>query len=273
MNSAVFGPDVVIAHGKSTRRTELRLRRDGFRLGDRVRAKTGVHAPQSSDILLEGWTGKVVQVFKGRLNSYAVRWSRATLASLPPQIRMLYRTSRNGKVSYETRLYGDELVHNRRENAASPLPRPRWERASAPVWATDLCWRNRDDRIRAVFGLLTTEPPPPVMLETLWQYARYLQVYMGDVEWIEGTYASENGFRTYGVCRIARDAHGDFEWDSKCGVLCWFGRQEEAVQTCLSQVTLPPDSPYRELVDDYRYWLSCNSTGTSKPRTLLNTVI
>lgn len=254
MNIAVLMPENAVAKSKSTRRGNRRPLAKGFRLGDRVRVREGVRTSQRPGILLEDWTGKVVHVFETNPPAYAIRWSSATLASLPPQIRKLYRTSRNGKASYEERLYGDELVHNRAEETTTPRPTSGWDSPSTSASATDLCWKNRDDRIRSVFGLRADEPLPPVTLDNLWRYANYLQLYMGDVEWLEGTYVSENGYRTYGRFKIARDSQGDFDWDFNCGVLCWFGRKEEAVQVCLSQMQLPVDSPYFEIVEDYRHW-------------------
>lgn len=122
----------------------------------------------------------------------------------------------------------------------------------------NLSWNNQRDRIRAVLGLPPGKPLSKANLEDLWRYARYLQLYMGDVLWIEGTYQSENGYLTPGEFRIVRDIQGDFDWDSSCGVICLFhpnGEPEnQSRQVPLSQMQVATDNPYHELIEDYRYW-------------------
>ena len=118
-----------------------------------------------------------------------------------------------------------------------------------------LAWHDQLDRIRAVFGLAPGQPLPQVSPDSLWQYATYLRLYMDDVEWLEGTFVSENGFRTQGEFRIARDEKGDLDQESGYGVICQLETHpDEVIEVPLSQVQMPRGSPYFELVEDYRLW-------------------
>jgi len=226
-----------------------------FRRGSRVRVKAGVRISQRPGVLMEGWAGTVIRHDKGRPCSCLVRWNAATLATVPQGLRRRYR---------QDWMYTDELQFN--DGCVDATPNL-WSATvpPGPGRGFGLSWNNQADRIRSVFGLDAGPPLPPVTPDSLERYVSYLQLHIADVSWLGGMYLSKNGYRTEGPFSIARDAHGDFEWDASGGVLCRFGRTEETMTVSLAQIGFLTNSPYGDLVDAYRCWQSLPHRPLSSP--------
>ena len=59
-----------------------------FAVGDHVRVKSGVVAPELADVSCAGWTGRIMErVGKKAEPKYVVGWDESTLAALPQGYR------------------------------------------------------------------------------------------------------------------------------------------------------------------------------------------
>ena len=136
---------------------------DRFSVGDAVRVRAGVIDPDFPDIPLDGWAGAVAECDETSPPLYLVRWSAETLARLTPAYRV--RCDREGMDADETWLLGTDLEPDRGGPLAIIAPqklRPRTLDRDDP-----------DDRVRAIFGLTSDDPLPPVDAASLRRFHEY----------------------------------------------------------------------------------------------------
>ena len=137
-----------------------------FKVGDKVRVKSGVSDPDFPDMPLGGWTGTVTEIIehKGQINCVFELDDR-TLASLHPVYRK--RCERDGLDFMTMGLTEEELELDDGTPVAIEQP--------TEIKTPPLSMNDQDDRIRAVFGLTHDDPLPQVSPETLRTYCRYLE--------------------------------------------------------------------------------------------------
>lgn len=134
-----------------------------FSVGDAVRVRAGVIDPDFPDIPLDGWAGVVAECDETSPPLYLVRWSTETLSRLTPVYRM--RCDREGMDADETWLLGKDLEPERGGPLAIVAPQKLRPRA--------LDRDDPDDRVRAVFGLTSDDPLPPVDAASLRRFHEY----------------------------------------------------------------------------------------------------
>jgi hypothetical protein len=132
-----------------------------FKVGDKVRVKSGVTDTLFPDMPLGGWTGTVVETNKRKRQiDCFFKLDDRTLANLHPIYRK--RCERDG-LDFETMsLSEDDLEADDGIEVAIEQP--------TEIKTPPLSMDDQDDRIRAVFGLTHDDPLPQVSPEALMTY-------------------------------------------------------------------------------------------------------
>jgi hypothetical protein len=134
-------------------------------VGNAVRVKAGVFAPDLPDVALAGWAGVISEIDVPTTPVYyKVTWSEATRAAMPP----VYREPRESAgVGCDFEWLSEEDLEPDRggpvtsQQPAQPVARPQH-------------FAEPEDRIRAIFQRGLSEPLPSVTVETLNHYRDYL---------------------------------------------------------------------------------------------------
>jgi hypothetical protein len=110
-----------------------------------------------------------------------------------------------------------------------------------------------DDRIRALFGLTSDDPLPPVNVENLRRYGSYLRSELSFP--FQGSYTVEIGpfEEAKYLITVLGILEGD-DCDEEEGVLCKAEQHGEGVQLPLADLEIPDNPHHRQLVEDYSYW-------------------
>ena len=256
-----------------------------FNERDRVRVKYGVPDPDFPDIPLGGWTGIIAEVDqRGRCPLYLVEWNQSTLDHMHPVFRK--RCDRDGLDETSSWLGQEDLESDSGEPV--PMEQP-INIASRPLSKND-----REDRIRAIFGLTSDDPLPEVNEATLCTYhehlAAHLKFPLQAIYWQDiGLFQSrKRKFSVVGLTNV-----GEYEPEEGYGLLCdvqnvadsketttvvkaqvknrgdvigllrsIFGfsdrhekRNEDQNCMPLSELEVKKDGPNRKLIADYSYWL------------------
>ena len=141
---------------------------DRFSVGDAVRVRAGVIDPDFPDIPLDGWAGVIAECDETSPPLYLVRWSAETLDRLAPAYRV--RCDREGMDAGETWLLGTDLEPERGGPLAIVAPQKLRPRA--------LDRDDPDDRVRAIFGLTSDDPLPPVDAASLRRFHDYFSQHL-----------------------------------------------------------------------------------------------
>ena len=151
---------IIMARAKRT------LEAARFQPGAKARVRYGVIVPDLPDIPLGGWTGTVTQVEQSKGKTvYEIRWNRKTLKNVHPVY--LRRCERDGFDAQIMWLAEEDLEPD--DGTPLPIEQP------TNIVTPPLSVKDRDDRIRAVFGLTHDDLIPHVNPETLLIYYRYLR--------------------------------------------------------------------------------------------------
>lgn len=214
-----------------------------FKIDDRVRVRRGVVDVEHPDIPLGGWTGTIIAKKRGR--NYEVRWTDETLASMPPIYKK--RSTIENTVVEIYRLSEAELEPDLGEPLAIEQP--------TQIVPRPLSTRNRDDRIRAVFGLTSDDFLPPVEPETLTTYCNYLNANLSlPAEAWHFRLTDDDSplrLRTVKVLSLERAPGFGTEAGIRCKVISTDG--EKFVP--LNGLRFSHSTSNRRLIDDFRDWM------------------
>jgi hypothetical protein len=216
-----------------------------FAVGNPVCVKPGTPNPDYPEIPLGGWSGTVAAVDqKSSPTIYLVEWNQRTLDQLPPGYRM--RCARDGVNVGDMWLNEGHLERDTGELAAIEQPSQIVTRPQVPTVA--------EDRIRAVFGLISDDPLPAVNAAALRQYHRFLVDHLSFPFAAEFTEESGRPFEAikYRVQVVA--LLNPDEADEEEGLLCQVVNGDEEADVPLADLTLKGSSRNRQLVADYSFW-------------------
>jgi hypothetical protein len=115
-----------------------------------------------------------------------------------------------------------------------------------------------EDRVRAAFGLRSRdEPIPPVGLESLRRYHRHLVSHLAFP--FSGRLSSPVGPHrdTEAPLSVVRlmDPVKEYAPEEMYGLICKAIQDEERIELPLDRIDVPENSPNRQLLEDYRWWL------------------
>ncbi len=112
---------------------------------------------------------------------------------------------------------------------------------------------DRDDRIRAIFGLTSDDPLPAANIENLRRYGLYLRSQLSFP--FQGRYSVEIGpFEEAKYVITVLGMLDDDDCDEEEGVLCKAERHGECFELPLADIEIPNHPHHRQLVEDYSYW-------------------
>jgi hypothetical protein len=236
---------------KHRRQRRLRATPPKFAPGAAVRAKPGIKDPDYPDIPLGGWAGTITDIDRSsRPVAYLIEWNQATLDAMHPVFRQ--RCLRDDVNFQEFWLDEDNIE----EDSGPPLP----VEQPAQIVAPPLDLNDADDRIRAVFGLTSDDPLPPISADTLRIYHRHLAERIEfpfaarafDLDDVDGVDDVDvhSLLRLVSVKSLLEPDAGDVDE----GLLCEAFEKEERIVVPLSNIEVIHRNRNRELVRDYGYW-------------------
>ena len=216
-----------------------------FQPGAKVRVRYGVIVPDLPDIPLGGWTGTVTQVERsGGETVYEIRWDRTTLKGVHPVY--LRRCERDGFDAEIMWLAEEDLVPY--DGNHVPMEQP------TTIVTPPLSVKDRDDRIRAVFGLTHDDLIPQVNPETLRAYFRYLRdnltVPFPATSWDFGRLQEQ---KITVMIHALLDPEGS-ACDEEDGLVCEGRDQNGRIEIPLAEIELKKKEANYRLISDYAYW-------------------
>jgi hypothetical protein len=217
-----------------------------FKVGDKVRVKSGVSDPDSPDMPLGGWTGTITEivVHKGQINC-VLKLDDRTLATLHPIYRQ--RCERDG-LDFETMGLGQDEIEI---DDGTPIAVEQPIQIKTPP----LSENDQDDRVRMALRLTRDDPLPEVNHENLLTYHRYLSKnlvfpfkarYEKPVGWAKRV---EMPITVTGLLRP-----DDCVIDEQYGIIATGSDTEETVDFPLAEIEVKGTSPICRIVRDYAYW-------------------
>lgn len=128
-----------------------------FKVGDKVRVKSGVNDPDFPDMPLGGWTGTVTEIIehKGRFDC-VFKLDDRTLKNVHPIYKK--RCERDG-LDFETMGLGEEDLEI---DDGTPVAIEQPTQIKTPL----LSEKDQDDRVRMALGLTHDDPLPEVNSRT-----------------------------------------------------------------------------------------------------------
>jgi hypothetical protein len=215
-----------------------------FEVGNRVRVKPGMTDPDYEDIPLGGWAGTISEVDR-RSNppTYLINWDQRTLDHMHPIYR--FRCERDGLDHERAWLEETDLELDSGEPVAIEQP--------MQIVARPLSKDNLEDRIRAIFALTSDDPLPPVNLESLQRYARYLTTKLSFPFQANHLVATRSLLvREYPVTVVGLLDAEDYDEDD--GVLCEVEQGGRSDEVPLISLVVYRNWQQRQLIGDYSYW-------------------
>ena len=208
-----------------------------FQVGDKVRVKPGIKAPDFEDIPLGGWAGTIemVEIVDDQI-TYEIVWDRRTLDGMHSVYKN--RCERDG-LDPETMWLGEEDLE---ADDGTPVP---IEQPTAIV-TKPLSEKDQDDRVRMALGLTHDDPLPEVSRKTLLAYHRYLAANLK----LPFRARSEGDGMSLTVHRLP--APREYDLDEEEGLLCEARDREGPFPVPLSE--LDDAVGNRKLVRDYAHW-------------------
>ena len=215
-----------------------------FGVGNHVRVKPGTTDPDFPDIPLGGWAGAISEVNQ-RSNppTYLIEWDQHTLDHMHPVYRN--RCERDD-LDVESMWLGEaDLEPDSGEPAVIEQP--------TSIVTRPLSMDDQDDRIRAIFGLTSDDPLPPVNEENLRRYHRYLRSQLSFPFQARCTVETNPFEETRYLVTVVGLLNAD-NFDEEEGVLCEAERQGESIELPLADLEVTINPHDRQLVEDYSYW-------------------
>ena len=217
-----------------------------FTVGDKVRVKSGVSDPDFPDMPLGGWTGTLTEIIEHKGQYTCVfELDDRTLASLHPVYRK--RCERDG-LDFETMgLTEGELEPD--DGTPVVIEQP------TEIKTPQLSEKDRDDRIRVVFGLTHDDPLPLVSPETLTTYCGYLTTNL-KLPIITSCWEKSSTFtsKKISVSITKLEAPVEEEFDEECGLFGIAATKEGEIEIPLESLDLKKQDPNYRLISDYTYW-------------------
>jgi hypothetical protein len=217
-----------------------------FKVGDKVRVKSGVSDPDFPDMPLGGWTGTVTENIdhKGKINC-VFKLDDRTLANLHPVYRK--RCERDG-LDFETMGLGEEELELDDGSLVAIEQPPQIE-------TPPLSEKDQDDRIRVVFGLTHDDPLPLVSPETLTTYCDYLAANL-KLPIVTSYWEESSAFtrKKISVSITELEAPVEEEFDEECGLFGIAAGEEGEIDIPLESLDLKKQDPNYRLISDYTYW-------------------
>jgi len=227
---------------KRKRKSQTPLQPAMFSLGTKVRVKAGTFDEDYADIPLGGWIGTVQEVDdRSRPRAYLIEWHPDTLERIDPVQR---ERCQRDQLDLE-RFWLDENVleldGDDKANAAQP----------AALVPRRLSKRDRDDRIRMIFGLTSDEPLPANDVENLRHYHSFLNTHLSfpfPARFSAAASPDDEGTPVMVLGLL------DFEEDDDDGLMCAALEDVEPIGLMLAELEAMGKSPNRQLLADYAYW-------------------
>jgi hypothetical protein len=215
-----------------------------FAVGDHVRVKAGVSDPDYPDMPLGGWAGTVVEVQLGHPIAYVVHFNQRTVAQVHPVYRN--RCERDGLDLEEMSVWEDDVESDTGE--PSPIEQPR------NIVAKPLSMRDKEDRLRAVFGLTSDDLLPEVDEASLLIYHKYLVEKLTFP--FEARYSREIGplHNTTHIVTVLALLDPDDFIDEDYGLFCEARHDKQKMQLPIVELEVGKRNPNRQLLDDYSLW-------------------
>jgi hypothetical protein len=208
-----------------------------FKVGDKVRVKSGVRDPDFPDIPLGRWAGTVKDVghVKGEV-TYLIAWNGATLRGMHSIYKK--RCERDG-LEMESMWLGDGDIEPD-DGTRIPMEQP------TQIVTKPLSEKDQDDRVRMALGLTHDDPLPDASRKTLLVYHRCLAAQLK----FPFRARSEIDGESLTVHRILSPS--EYDLDEEDGLLCEARNMEGTFLVPLSE--LDDAVGNRKLVSDYGYW-------------------
>jgi hypothetical protein len=219
-----------------------------FKVGDKVRVKSGVSDPDFPDMPLGGWTGTVTEIIEheGQINC-VFKLDNRTLASIHPIYRK--RCERDG-LDFERMGLGEEDLEID-DGTPVTIEQP------TEIKTQPLSMDDQDDRIRAVFALTHDDLLPKVSYEQQQLYYNYLLTHL--------TFP----FRARFWKKLSRDSSklvrltvtglynfDDYDVEEGYGLIGVGKYPGGEIEFPLIEIESIEDSTNRQLIQDYAYWLA-----------------
>jgi hypothetical protein len=213
-------------------------------VGHHVRVKPGTTDPDFPDIPLGGWAGTIRDVNQ-RSNPpiYLIEWDQHTLDHMHSVYRK--RCERDGLELKSMWLGEDDIEPDSGGSVIIEQP--------TSIVTRPLSKNKQDDRIRAIFGLTSDDPLPPVNVENLRRYGSYLRSQLSFP--FQASYIVEIGpFEEAKYFITVLGMVDDDDCDEEEGVLCKAEQHGESFELPLADLEVSDHPHHRQLVEDYSYW-------------------
>jgi hypothetical protein len=215
-----------------------------FKVGDRVRVRTGVTDPDNPDMPIGRWTGVVEDVAPDEdPPAYVVRWDEHTRQNMHP---VFVSRCKRDDLEVETMLL-DQTDLESDDGAKLPLEQP------TAIITRDLDPNDQDDRLRAIFGLTSNDPIPDVDEVPLRLYHAHLAmnlVFPFTARWTQETGPLQLRNRPVNVLELLPPD----KIDPDDGVLCRVSMPGHEGIVPLALLEREGDTPQGRLLADYLHW-------------------
>jgi hypothetical protein len=219
-----------------------------FKVGDKVRVKSGVKDPDFPEMPLGGWTGSIIEIIehKGQINC-VFELDKRTLASVHP--------------IYKQRCEIDGLDYKFmglvQEDIELDDGTPRAIEQPNAIVARPLSSDDQDDRVRMVFGLTHDDFVPDVNPKNLHAYYRYLLAHLTLP--FRAKYRRQTGLYSSKLVRLTVTRLvdvGQYEVEESYGLIGFAKELGGSVEFPLKDVESIEDRANDALIGDYCYWLA-----------------
>ena len=112
--------------------------------------------------------------------------------------------------------------------------------------------KDRDDRIKMVFGLTSNDPLPDVSSDTLEQYHAYLLEHLAFP--IDAKFSSETGPFSSRTIQVKVTGLGDPDdpmIDDSYGIICEAKYERRSIDIPVDELKVKKNNPQRKLIEDY----------------------
>lgn len=216
-----------------------------FAVGDLVAMKPGVVHEQYPDIPVGGWVGNVTRVASLTPAGYEIQWTKPTLDQAHP---VYFKRCQRDEIDADRYwLEGDQL-----EAASEETP----SKAEQPthIITRPLSEDDPQDRIRAVFGLTTDDPLPPLDEQSLRQSFDHLKTNLSFPFRADYWPATADSPQASGQVMVLGFAEPPI--DLSDGIMCRVRKGKRELRVPLSDLEASEDDPNLRHVEDYVLWLS-----------------
>jgi hypothetical protein len=219
-----------------------------FKVGDKVRVKSGVRDPDFPDMPLGGWSGTITEIIEheGQINC-VFKLDGRTLASIHPIYKQ--RCEIDG-LDYKIMGLGQEDIELD-DGVSCPIEQP------TAIVPRPLSPDDEDDRVRMVFGLTHDDFLPEVNEKNQHTYGRYLLAHLTfpfRAQYRPGRRRSSGKpvpLTVTGLCDLDR-----YEVEDRYGLIGVGKEPGGPVAFPLTEIEGIEDETNRRLIEDYAYWLA-----------------